>query len=134
MDRINVRSDTNISNAFQGKGAGHRSTPGVKREKAGLTLHVSHEQSCCSTGQKGSVAVMGESFVGFGHFVRLFAFANSASGFVGSIHQFASKLLRHAAAVASARKAHEPTQGHRRTALLTNFHWHLVGGATNTER
>ena len=33
--RINVRSDTNISDAFQGKGAGHRSTPGVKREKAG---------------------------------------------------------------------------------------------------
>ena len=97
------------------------------RKKAGEILQVRPEQTRRQSGV-GSVAVVGESLVGFRHLVGFFALANSAAGFIGRIHQLAGKLLSHAATVTSAGEAHKPAKGHGRTPLLAHFHRNLIGG------
>ena len=74
---------------------------------------------------------MGEGLVGFGHLVGLLPLADGAAGLVGRIHQFAGQLLGHAAAVAGAREVDQPAQCHGGAPLLTHFHGHLIGGATD---
>ena len=74
---------------------------------------------------------MGEGLVGFSHLVGLFALANSVASFVGGVHQLTSKLLGHAATIAGAGEAHQPTQSHGGAALLAHFHGYLVGGTAD---
>src|SRR5215472_1618046 len=80
------------------------------------------------------IAEVAKRLVRFRHTMGLFLAPDRAAGVVGRIDELVRQLLGHAAAVASARKPHEPPARQCQTALGPDLDRHLVGGAADAAR
>src|SRR5580704_17012277 len=87
-----------------------------------------------ATATATSVPEVRERFVRLGHLVGVFLALDRSADAVGRVHQLAGELLRHALTAAAPRVADDPAPGKRLTAVMSDLHRHLVGGAADPLR
>ena len=126
---VNMGHDADIALFVYGGGAGH----GIL-QKRGSGAGGKAPRPCgrgSSHSEAGLPAVVGESLVGFGHTVGIFALFHRAAATVVGVQQFSGKLGGHALFAARTGIVDQPADGQGNLAFGPDFHGHLVGGAAH---
>ena len=76
-------------------------------------------------------AIVREGAIGFGHLVDVFALLDGRAQTIGCIHDLVGEALGHAALLAVARIADDPTDGERGGAAGVDLGGHLVRGTAD---